>query len=32
VLVNGQLAQAEIAADGNVVKLELGSRREAGRR
>jgi hypothetical protein len=28
VLLNGELAQAEIAADRNMVKLELGSRRE----
>jgi hypothetical protein len=29
-LLDGHLAQAEIAADGDVVKLELGSRRETG--
>jgi hypothetical protein len=30
VLVNGQLAQGEIAANGNMIKLELGSRRKTG--
>jgi hypothetical protein len=30
VLVNGQLTQGEIPANGDVVKLELGSRREIG--